>query len=491
MTLGVLLALAVGVLTASAQASSKTPAKATAKHSAQAGGQHPAGPRSLVARAGNEQVQLSWAIPAGARNIAGYNVYRNGRRVKTGVHGHYFTDTKLTNGQRYTYTVKAYWQTPKPGGNGTSSGKSGAVVTTLSEPAKSVSATPTHKIFWGATWIGTQFTGQEAPWDWNAVTDFENQDAGGHRSSLLGFGSSFHAKYCEGGMTIGTDDMYCAFPTAQMDNVRKHGVIPVFSWSTPDQGWNDPAFSDAAIASGSQDAYITQWAQAAKAWGHPFMVRLDHEFNGNWYQWGVGYTWRDSNGVKHTNTVSDFLNMWRHVVNVFRSVGANNATFVWCPNIDPQGGGGTKAGLYESDTGPLKSLYPGDKYVDWTCMDGYNRLHGNYDGKWETFSQGFGSTYKTIRKIAPAKPMLIGEIGSTGTGGNKSAWVSDFLKELPAHFPAVRGFTWYETADGNNDPIDGKAPAQGAFAKGLKGSQFVQNVYGGLPPGVIAPPSGT
>ena len=34
-------------------------------------------------------------------------------------------------------------------------------------------------------------------------------------------------------------------------------------------------YTDADIANGSQDAYITQWAEAAKAWGHPFFLRFD------------------------------------------------------------------------------------------------------------------------------------------------------------------------------------------------------------------------
>ncbi|MBO0767497.1 MAG: hypothetical protein J2O48_02305 [Solirubrobacterales bacterium] len=469
--------LALGVIllcTLGHQSPSGRPADAVLD--SRAAGGHPAGPRALVAHAGNLQVRLTWAIPAGTRGIAGYNIYRNGVRVKTGVIGHSFTDQPLTNGRTYTYTVKAYWR------------KTGGASTTLSEPAKPVRATPSHPVYWGAAWIGSQFTGTTAPDDWNAVTDFERRDAGGHRLSVLGFGDPWrHQKsYCTGQMSVGGDDNYCPFPAAALQKVRSNGVIPVYTWTSQDAGVNNPAFTDAAIAHGSQDAYLTQWAKAAKSWGHPFFLRLDQEFNGTWFPFGVNYSFTGSDGVKHTNTPQDFLSMWKHVVNVFRHIGANNVTWVWCPNIEPMSNGGNASTWVRGVARSLKAMYARG-YVDWTCLDGYNRGKRNWNGRWSTFSQTYGDTYQAIESFAPDKPMMLGEIGSTGTGGNKSAWVSDFLKELP-HFAAVRAFTWFETPDWNNDPIDGKAPAQRAFAGGVNNNQFVQNLYGNLSGGVIAPP---
>ena len=57
------------------------------------------------------------------------------------------------------------------------------------------------------------------------------------------------------------------------------------------------------------------------------------------------------------------MQAWKHIVDIFRSVGANNVSYVWCPNF-----------IYPSTTTwpTYASLYPGDSYVDWTCLDGYN-----------------------------------------------------------------------------------------------------------------------
>ena len=64
---------------------------------------------------------------------------------------------------------------------------------------------------------------------------------------------------------------------------------------------------------------------------------------------------------------------------IFAQQGVTNATWVWCPNI-------ASAVSHAAAT-----LYPGDNYVDWTCMDGYNwgTDHGN---SWQTFDQVFGGS---------------------------------------------------------------------------------------------------
>src|SRR6202021_2452613 len=110
------------------------------------------------------------------------------------------------------------------------------------------------------------------------------------------------------------------------------------------------SFTLASIIAGDYDAYITNWATAAKAWGHPFFLRFAHEMNGNWYPWAASV-----NG----NTAGEYIQAWQHVHNIFVSVGATNATWVWCVNV--------VAGMPT----PIGQVYPGDNYVDWLALDGY------------------------------------------------------------------------------------------------------------------------
>lgn len=258
-------------------------------------------------------------------------------------------------------------------GKGTGSGRSSQASSPNSQsplggtsPTTPSSTGPSGGYYWGAA-VGTQFTGSLAPWDMTALSDFENADAGAKSASVLPWGFQFYAPYCDG---------YCTFVESLYQATRAAGMIPWVNWesssSTGTQG-----FTDAEIASGSQDAYITQFAQAAKAWGHPFFLRFDWEMNAGWFPWGVG-----ANG----NTAADFVAMWRHVHDIFTQVGATNVSWVWCPNVDPN-----------KQFAPLASLYPGDAYVDWTCLDGYNG-----DNPWASFQDLFQSSYSAItRSIAP------------------------------------------------------------------------------------------
>jgi fibronectin type 3 domain-containing protein len=76
----------------------------------------PSAPQSLAATAGDGSVSLSWVAPAsnGGAAITGYNVYRgtspggeSATPIATGVTTTSFTDTGLTNGTTYYYTVAA------------------------------------------------------------------------------------------------------------------------------------------------------------------------------------------------------------------------------------------------------------------------------------------------------------------------------------------------------------------------------------------------
>ena len=297
------------------------------------------------------------------------------------------------------------------------------------------------------------------------MTDFQNTDAGGKPLSLLGWGQYWYsANWCRSG------GGYCTFPSYEMTTVRNHGVISVFDWADRTSNGSE-INTDAQIAAGAQDRYLTQWAEAAKAWGHPFFLRFDWEMNGNWFPWSPGL-----NG----NTARDYVAMWRHVHDIFTNVGATNVSWVWCPNVDPN-----------NIMTRLSSLYPGNAYVDWTCVDAYN---GDIP-YWRSFSTLFTNTYNAITgTIAPTKPMIIAEVASTESGGSKSRWIADMLNELPRSFPRVRGFLWFDMSmsgpGGHTDwPVESSSTAKAAFTHGVSSSLYVPNCYARLNTSPIPPPT--
>jgi chitodextrinase len=99
----------------------------------------PTVPANLTAIPGNGQVALSWSASSdngGGDAIAGYHIYRNGTQVGSTTATSY-TDTGLTNGTSYSYTVSAYDQA------GNLSARSSAVSAT---PVASTSSAVVHSV---------------------------------------------------------------------------------------------------------------------------------------------------------------------------------------------------------------------------------------------------------------------------------------------------------------------------------------------------------
>jgi hypothetical protein len=294
--------------------------------------------------------------------------------------------------------------------------------------AGSAAATTPHQSFlWGA-WIGSQLTGREAPWDWNAVTAFEQRNAGGRHLNAVHWG-------------IGTPwDHEFNYWLGPLNSVRNAGAVSVVDMDTG-------SVSLRKVTKGAYDGAFRRWANEAASWGYPLLLRFDFEMNGQWFPWGT----RPIN----QNTPADFVAAWRHVHNIFTAAGATNVGWVWCPNIDP---------LREMTS--VNRLYPGGAYVDWTCLDGYN-----FGKSWMSFSKLYTSSYRRIVRLAPSKPMLIGEVATTGRGGNKARWIHNMFRALPS-FRHIHGLLWWDKWARKDNrrldwPIETSKAASTAFRRGI------------------------
>src|SRR4051794_31170975 len=77
-------------------------------------------------------------------------------------------------------------------------------------------------LYWGAV-IGSQLTGTAAPWDINAVHQFEGITGKG--PSIV----SFSAPFTE----CATDACsFFPFPTVAMESLREEGIVPMMSWAS-------------------------------------------------------------------------------------------------------------------------------------------------------------------------------------------------------------------------------------------------------------------
>lgn len=288
-------------------------------------------------------------------------------------------------------------------------------------------AVPTEAATPRKLYLGVAVPG--APWDMSELNRFES-DAG-HRATLVAYYTGWRDE----------------FNRYAFDAIAARGSIPFVTWEPWDYTngtTNQPSYRLSAIASGAWDAYITRWAQAARAWGKPFGVRFAHEMNGNWYPWAEGV-----NG----NVAGDFVKAWRRVRGIFRSVGATNVVWIWSPNV------------VAPNTTPLSGLFPGDPDVDYVGIDGYNAGTALPWGGWKTFNQLFGETLRQVRALS-RKQVMLSEVASAEAGGSKAAWINDLFNGLDSN-PDIFAFVWFNWNKEADWRIQSSDTARRAFATGM------------------------
>jgi hypothetical protein len=227
--------------------------------------------------------------------------------------------------------------------------------------------------------------------------------------------------------------------------ILERGAIPMITWLPTLSTGNpiyQPSYSPASIAAGAYDPYIERAAREAAAFHHPIFIRFAHEMNGSWSSWGAGVD---------GNTPADYVAMWRHVVSIFRAAGATNVRWVWSPNVYSN----------NSVAVPFQPYYPGNKWVDYVGLDGYNWGAVNGSG-WCSFLNVFSSSYNQITKLTN-KPVMITETASTELGGNKAAWIRAIPNALQTRMPTVRALIWFDQNKETDWSLNSSPESESAF----------------------------
>jgi beta-mannanase len=215
------------------------------------------------------------------------------------------------------------------------------------------------------------------------------------------------------------------------------GRIPLVNW--------EPHNIDfAKIIDGSLDATIIARAKGSKALGKKFFLDFAAEMNGD-------EAWSGNNAPL-------YVSAYRHIHDLFVAAGANNVVWAWCPNVTDTNGGNRTTMHY----------YPGDAYVDWTGVDGYN--WGTRNGGWQTFQQVFQNIYPLL--AAKKKPILIGEMASAEAGGDKGKWIDGIIPTLRNSFPLIKGVVWFDINKEADWRISSSPGSEAAFIRMAKNPYF-------------------
>nr|WP_284291395.1 glycosyl hydrolase [Angustibacter aerolatus] len=168
---------------------------------------------------------------------------------------------------------------------------------------------------------------------------------------------------------------------------------------------------------GRHDAYLGRVADGAARIGRPFFVDLAAEMNGD-EAWGG-------------HRPASYVAFYRHVHDVFEAHGASDVVWVWAPNDTDSDG-----------APPALDYYPGDAYVDWTGIDGYNWGTSQEGFAWRSFEEVFAPVYADLATLG--KPVLIGETATDDRGGDEAAWIDAIVPTLRRSFPLVKGVIWFD-----------------------------------------------
>jgi beta-mannanase len=191
------------------------------------------------------------------------------------------------------------------------------------------------------------------------------------------------------------------------------------------------------ILSGQFDSCIRDRARRLAAFQNPILVRIWWEMNLTWPMWSG-----QQNGANYAAT-QKFVSAWRYVVDMMRAEGATNVLWVWCPN----------AGDVPWDTAwnHWTNYYPGDNYVDWVAMDGYNWNSGYWG--WDQFVDMFTRTNfggsggsSVYNDYAKRKPIMVAETGSAedpNTPDRKGDWMRNIASDVPTKMPDLKALVYF------------------------------------------------
>ena len=182
----------------------------------------------------------------------------------------------------------------------------------------------------------------------------------------------------------------------------------------------------ADIIAGNCDAYITQFALDLKARSERFILRFAHEMNITDSPWWPGNFGSDA---------SLYVQMWQHVYDVFNLQGVTNVEWMWSPNY---------ASNPADAWNDLHNYYPGDSYLNWIGLSGYNWYDTRVPTIWRSFEELFRDVLVDLA-CNYAKPQIIAEMGSVEGGGSsptKADWITN-VYEQAQNYPFLRSIVWF------------------------------------------------
>lgn len=244
-----------------------------------------------------------------------------------------------------------------------------------------------------------------------------------------------------------------AFPGSAVQRLLNKGYTPIITWemmysSLPPADPLQPRLNQ--ITNGFFDTYIDNFADKIKLYDDTILIRLFHEFDGNWYPWSTEANNHDSN---------ELISAFRYIVDRFRSHGTTNVKWIWSPNSSP---------TPIADYNWFVNAYPGDSYVDIVATSIYNHPIPGIP-PWRSFRSLLAESYYYMTKYFPDKPFFICETAcreryNTEVNGSqtKAEWICQMNNDLQSYFSKTRVLIFFSINKEHDWRINSSFAAQEA-----------------------------
>jgi len=234
-----------------------------------------------------------------------------------------------------------------------------------------------------------------------------------------------------------------------LGNIYSEGSIPFITWE-PWIAHEKKGIDYDKLLTGGDDGYIKDFARRLKNTGRPVFLRFAHEMNGNWYPW-----------VGTKLGAQKYIEIYRYIWDIFHQTGVDNVKWVFSVNWED---------VPPRTSNQFMNYYPGDEYVDYIGIDGYNWGDTQSWSKWMTFDQMFRKPYDEIT-AKTNKPIIISEFSSADGGGNKAFWIKEAMADMKG-MKQVKAFILFNVEKETDWSFPGNETPGKEFRRQLQDSHF-------------------
>ena len=204
------------------------------------------------------------------------------------------------------------------------------------------------------------------------------------------------------------------FPTNVCEAMKNRGIVPQI------RHYFSPMWKEVAAA--KHDKMIQGFALNAKKFGSPFILIPYPEANSSHKK---RHPYAGGNG-------KDFYKAYKHIRQIFRDVGANNAVFGLHLNPYPQ-------------HQEINSFMLDPVDFDWIGFSAYNHESWGHDNSLMDLSLYW---YTWAKNNYPKKPIALFELGSSDTS-SQGKWIADAYGRIKKELPRIKLVEWAEVGFGH------------------------------------------